>query len=622
MPSGGQSDIIRASVAVEITAARGKSAQPRVSIIAYTGGVIDVAGYGPLIIDLAGVELPNQVPLLADHENTLGGIIGHGTPAIVKGELTIGGVLVDSEPARRVRDLAAGGVELRASVGVKPLETRPIRKGDVLNVNGRTLTAERAMMLVSRGRLAEVSIVAVGADSDTAVSIAARGGSRMPGTDPNVNNKTNNQNNPPAGEGGDVLATERTRIAGIMRIARDFPDIQARAVEEGWDNQRVELEVLRAARPPAPALVQGGLPSGPPRDILAAAALLHAGELTVAEKSFGETVCARASELRITSSLDLCRAALVMEGQMVPRDRAEMIRAAFSTSALHGALAAATQREAMAAFTEAPSSWRMIAKTRPSPDFRQRLGLRPYLKDGRLDRLGPDGEIKHASPTPETYPFQVHTFARMFSVTRQTIVNDNIGAVFELLRELGLQAARTIADEVAALILANPDDFFSSGNGNFLVGVDTALSIEALGRAVQTLREQKDSDGKPIDVSPKTLLVPPSLEAIGRTVLNSQTVLIDGSEDPTHVPAGNPWRNIADLAVDSRLAGQPKAWYLFANPNNVPAIVVSFLNGLEAPTVESDDTGFDTLGKQFRCYIDFGVDAADPRGAVKAKGEA
>jgi len=614
-------DLIHTCGPVTLKAARSASKPTRVNILAYTGAVIDVGYYGPIVIDLAGLKpLPDQLPLLADHNTSLEQIIGHGVPKVSRGQLTISGALATTETAKLVAQLARDGLAFRASIGVKPLQTRPVRKGDVITVNNRTITAERPLMLVLRGQLAEVSIVAVGADTDTAVSIAATANTAMDTPPP-----TNNTSPTDSGGAPDPAAIERQRAGGVMRVAQGHPEIQARAINEGWDVQRTELEVLRASRPGAPgfngpSINPASLPGGPPSHILAAAALLHAGHHQVAESSFGADFCTRASDLRITSSLDLCRAALLLEMADVPRDRAELIRAAFSTSTLSGALAAASEREAMTAFREAPSAWRQIVKTRPSPDFRERQGLRPYFKGGRLEQVGQDGEIKHAAIEKDSYDFKVETFAKMFAVTRQTIINDDIGAIFELLQELGRQGARSIADAVAALILANPDDFFHADNGNLISGADSALAVKGLGLAVQALREQKDSDDKAIDVEPKTLLVPPALEATGRQVLASQGILIDGNDSAVIVPDGNPWKGIANLAVDSRLTDNPAEWYLFADPRNVPAIVVSFLNGKEGPTVEQDDTNFNLLGRQFRCFFDFGVDDADPRGAVKSAG--
>jgi len=74
---------------------------------------------------------------------------------------------------------------------------------------------------------------------------------------------------------------------------------------------------------------------------------------------------------------------------------------------------------------------------------------------------------------------------------------------------------------------------------------------------------------------------------------------------------------------NSQYAGNSsKAWYLLAEPGDLPVIEVAFLNGQESPTIETADADFSVLGVQMRGYHDFGVGLQDPRGGIKAKGEA
>ncbi len=65
-----------------------------------------------------------------------------------------------------------------------------------------------------------------------------------------------------------------------------------------------------------------------------------------------------------------------------------------------------------------------------------------------------------------------------------------------------------------------------------------------------------------------------------------------------------------------------KAWYLLADANDLPTIEVAFLNGQESPTIETAEADFNVLGVQMRGYHDFGCALQDPKGGVKAKGEA
>jgi hypothetical protein len=64
------------------------------------------------------------------------------------------------------------------------------------------------------------------------------------------------------------------------------------------------------------------------------------------------------------------------------------------------------------------------------------------------------------------------------------------------------------------------------------------------------------------------------------------------------------------------------AYYLLADPNDLPMIEIAALNGRVEPTIETADTDFNTLGTQFRAYSDVGVRVQHPEAAVKADGEA
>jgi hypothetical protein len=59
---------------------------------------------------------------------------------------------------------------------------------------------------------------------------------------------------------------------------------------------------------------------------------------------------------------------------------------------------------------------------------------------------------------------------------------------------------------------------------------------------------------------------------------------------------------------------------LLADPNDIPVIEVAFLNGQEAPTVESADADFGMLGVAFRGFHDFGASLQEYRAGVRSAG--
>ena len=93
-------------------------------------------------------------------------------------------------------------------------------------------------------------------------------------------------------------------------------------------------------------------------------------------------------------------------------------------------------------------------------------------------------------------------------------------------------------------------------------------------------------------------------------------------------PVANPHQNKFRAEVSRYLSNSSytgnseKAWYLLADPADLPVIEVAFLNGQESPTIETAEADFSVLGIQLRGVHDFGVSLQDPRGGLRSKGEA
>ena len=77
---------------------------------------------------------------------------------------------------------------------------------------------------------------------------------------------------------------------------------------------------------------------------------------------------------------------------------------------------------------------------------------------------------------------------------------------------------------------------------------------------------------------------------------------------------------VNELSDSDYTGNSATAWYLFGGI--LKPMVVSVLNGVETPTVESADADFNQLGIQFRGYHDFGCDKAEWLSGIKSKGAA
>lgn len=595
---------------------------PTVSILAYTGGIMKVPGWGNIVIDLSNLDASGGVAILSDHDSSRRGVVGHGSAQVRDNRLIVtGSISATSQAAKEIVSSSRNGFPWGASVGVEVLERRHVRAGETLHINGKTIKApEGGLTLVTQGRLREVSIVGLACDGDTVVSIAASQGRKAQRMEAQVQD-----NDVQATDGLDQQVDESKRVANIASICgTKHPDIQARAIEDGWDENRTELEVLRANRPKAPSVLGSG-PMVATGSVLEAALLTHMGMTGLGEKTLGPVAMEQADRLGATSTIDLCRAALRMDGREVPTGRLELVKAALSTMSLPTSLGNVANKLLLDAYSETPASWRAFCATRSTNDFKTNTAIRPSWT-GQLEQVAPGGELKHGGITEALTEFRIDTFGRLLSIDRRNLIDDDLSVFSETAAAFGRMAMRKVSDLVYQVLLANEGSFFSLANGNLLEGADSALSIDGLANAIALMRTQRDAQGNDLDLRPATLLVTPELEPVARMLLESEYV--QRAED---VPTGNSLRRAVNLEVEPRLsnttkfgsAASSKHWFLFTKPSAVP-MIVAFLHGKQTPTVEFFGLQQDVsrLAVSWRVFHDFGSVLADPRAAVRSKGEA
>lgn len=440
----------------------------------------------------------------------------------------------------------------------------------------------------------------------------------------------------------DAVAETR-RIAEVRRLCGSaHAEIEAKAIAEGWDAARTELEVLRADRPNVSGIRGGSdsLSAG----AIEAALCLSAG---IPESTVGEQYDERAMNAALARDLRgaglhtlLFEVIRASGGYSRPgRVDNETIRAAFgadrrlveaaggagfSTISLTGILSNVANKTMLSAYNAVPSVASSIAAETDVSDFKEVTRYR-MTGVGVFEKVGPDGELKSAELSEESYSSKVETYGRMITLTRQMLINDDLGAFLQIPRIIGRMSALKREEALFELLLSNPGSFFSAGNSNFLSGATTALSIDALTEAEQLFLDQTDSEGKPILLSARTLLVPTSLKVTAEQLMTETRV---NQFDPKAKPANNPhagkFTTVATPYLNAQgIAGSSAlAWYLFADPADIAALEIAYLRGRRVPTIESGDTNFNTLGVQWRGFFDFGVSAQDRRAAVKVKGEA
>lgn len=420
-------------------------------------------------------------------------------------------------------------------------------------------------------------------------------------------------------------------------VNRKDVSLEAHAIEHGWDAARTrteaELAQLRAERPTnGVSFVLGAGSKDVNSHSVIEAAIAQSGRLQGLEKAYN-TATLEAAHKTYKGRLGLQQLLLEAAYQggydgpiNVKGNLRPVLQAAFSTHTISGILSNIANKFLLQGFMNVDSTWRLISAIRSVSDFKT---VTSYRMTGafQFDKVGSTGEIKHGTAAEESFTNQAETYAKMFSVTRKDIINDDLGALTALPQRIGRGAALKLNDVFWTAFLAN-SDFFKTANSNYFSGGTTNLSSASLDTAYQKFMKQVDPDGKPLGIMPAILLLPPELAVTGSQLMESQVDNSGGASTTDRIPNKNVWQGRFQNGVTPYLSNtsytgySTTAWYLLASPSDLATVEVAFLDGAEVPTVEESDADFNVLGIQMRGYFDFGVSLQDYRGGVKSKGAA
>lgn len=284
-----------------------------------------------------------------------------------------------------------------------------------------------------------------------------------------------------------------------------------------------------------------------------------------------------------------------------------------------------------AAYDNFPDTWSAFAAAGSVSDFK----VHPRIQLGSFGNLAtiPEGSEYTYGTTAENYEnASAITKGRAIALTRQMIVNDDLGGFNRRAAIMGRAAKRTVNSDVYAYLTSGASNhgptstdtgqYFNAtavttagGHAN-LTSSGTALSVASLGVGRTAMRKQKDATlTETLNIQPAVLVVPVGKEDLARELLASTT-------DPSQSNANKPniYRNAFTVVSDPYLDGvSATAWYLFANPADVAAFEVVFLDGNQTPFVD-DMIDFDTDAMKFKIRLDYGVAIGDWRAGYKNVG--
>ena len=274
------------------------------------------------------------------------------------------------------------------------------------------------------------------------------------------------------------------------------------------------------------------------------------------------------------------------------------------------------------AYDEAPYTWSLWARQAASvEDFKNinriSLGESPNLE---MVPEGNDYPEKSVSDAKTTY--KVEKYGAIFTISWETVINDDLDAISRIPAMHGNAARRVQNKTVYDVLFANPtmgdgQSLFSASHasGRNINSTTAALNVTLLNEMFSFMMLQKGQSSDAIlNITPRYLIVPAALSATALELVNSQSYAqTGGNEGVINIYGVNGQRPLT-VVVEPLIDGHDNgAYYLAADPAQIDTVELSFLNGEEAPVLESD-LHFETDTYRYKVRQTFGAAAIDWRG--------
>lgn len=290
-------------------------------------------------------------------------------------------------------------------------------------------------------------------------------------------------------------------------------------------------------------------------------------------------------------------------------------RALHSTSDFSLILADTVGRTMRASYDISTSAIKQLGRETTANDFRMKHRLQLDSSGMSLEKVNELGEFVAGTMTETEETWKLGTYGRLFGISRQAIVNDDLGVFTDLTRRLGAAAANFEADYLTALIVSNPvmkdgERVFSAAHKNYIgTGSGAAPSETTLTAARLAMRRQTGPDGGLITVVPRFLVISPEMETACEKLLTQiRAITIDDV---------NVFSKLS-LVVEPRFTSATR-WYLWSDPALMDSFEYGTLAGSPGPQVESR-VGFSVDGLEVKVREDFGGGWVEARGVFCNEG--
>ena len=576
--------------------------------VAYSGGSFRQWWSAlPCYVDLSGMRMAEQVCLMLDHDYDPECRLGVIEAKNDGKTLTIDGEFDTGNPLAQSIIRAGKKFNWQLSIGAENVKVERVDEGTVETINGNTVNGPA--IVVRESVLREVSIVAIGADAKTSMEI--RASLMAPEPDEHVVQAVAQAE--PAVEIEKHETTEEDtdmneELNAKLNAITDGLTKLSERIEE--TEKRIETQASR----PAPEICVRNTDDIATADVLQAAVEQAMGVTPTDTKAADIADRKFHGQMGLKQLYTECAHAGGWNGYLNNGNLGEAvsaIKASFSTVNLPGILSNAINKRIKAGWDYAEDSWRKIADITSVSDYKQ-FSTYVLNSKGDYEEVANGGTIPTGELAETGYSNQLKRYGLMFSIDEMDIINDDLNAINQRAFQFGRKASLKLNKVFWTLFQADTD-FFKSANNNVVASAG-ALSADSLAKLVKAFRKQTDVNGDILGYEPRILLVPAALEVEAQKLYDDAETR-DTTASKQYL-TGNPWRGKFTPVASAYLTSDDD-YYLLADPTIAATMQVAFLNGQQAPVVESNPTNFDTFGLSYRGKFSFGVAFMDTKAGIK-----
>lgn len=264
-------------------------------------------------------------------------------------------------------------------------------------------------------------------------------------------------------------------------------------------------------------------------------------------------------------------------------------------------------------------TWKKWTKQGSLPDFKP--ATRIALSDaGSLLVVKENEQPKNANFSDEAETIQLNKYARRYSFSWESMINDDIGGMARTTMSIARAVMRKPGELLYLDLLSNPTmgdsvALFNSAHNNTQTGAMGATAVNVMAVAMMKQKGKlapKDTDvnlgglSDNLDIQPSIILGPPDVWYAASKLFNpamlSQVASDGGAGAGSNFFIGNvPGVGGMSFLAEPRLSNtdytgnSAVAFYMIANPRDIDAYEVSFLNGSSEPIL-TQRQDYQTLG--------------------------